>query len=47
MKKVKITRLVEESNGVIAEGTFQSKKKNGGPFKAVFCVILISFMPQI
>jgi len=32
-----VTRIVEEDNVVIAEGTVSAKKKNGGVLNAVFC----------
>ena len=32
-----ITRLIEEQDVVVAEGTVQGKKKGGEPFSAVFC----------
>lgn len=32
-----ITRLTEENDVVVAEGTVQGKKKGGEPFMAVFC----------
>ena len=34
---VKITRMVEEKNVVIAEGTVRAEWKNGGVLEAVFC----------
>lgn len=34
---VSITRMIEEGDVVVAEGTVQSKKKGGEVFKAVFC----------
>jgi uncharacterized protein len=34
---VTITRLVEENNVVIAEGTIHSQKKEGGALNALYC----------
>jgi len=34
---ITITRMVEEDNIVVAEGTVQCKKKDGGMLDAVFC----------
>jgi len=34
---ITITRMVEENNIVVAEGTVQCKKKDGGMLDAVFC----------
>jgi ketosteroid isomerase-like protein len=34
---IHITRLMEEGNIVVAEGTVQSKFKNGNSINAVFC----------
>jgi len=38
---IKIVRLVEEADVVIAEGTVQSKRKDGGLLDAVFCDVFI------
>lgn len=35
--EISITRLIEEGNIVVAEGTVQAKKKDGGNLTAVFC----------
>ncbi|MFT3750209.1 MAG: nuclear transport factor 2 family protein [Agriterribacter sp.] len=34
---IEVTRLVEEKDIVVAEGTVQGKRKGGGIFNAVFC----------
>ncbi|HVE60827.1 MAG TPA: nuclear transport factor 2 family protein [Chitinophagaceae bacterium] len=34
---ITITRMIEEDNVVVAEGTVQSSKKDGGMLDAVFC----------
>ncbi len=34
---INVTRMVEESDIVVAEGTVQGRKKDGGAFNAVFC----------
>jgi ketosteroid isomerase-like protein len=34
---IKVTRLVEENNIVVAEGSVRSARKDGGVLKAVFC----------
>ncbi|WP_353185257.1 nuclear transport factor 2 family protein [Parapedobacter lycopersici] len=34
---IQVTRLVEESDVVVAEGTVQGKRKGGDSFNAVFC----------
>ena len=34
---IKVTRLTEENNVVIAEGTVRSARKDGGLLKAAFC----------
>jgi uncharacterized protein len=34
---ITLTRLVEEDNVVVAEGTVESKRAEGGRLKAVFC----------
>ena len=34
---IQISRMVEENNVVVAEGSVQSKKKDGGLLDAVFC----------
>ncbi len=34
---VVVTRMVEEGETVVAEGTVEGKKKGGEPFTAVFC----------
>ena len=38
---IKIIRLVEESDVVVAEGTVQSKRRDGGKLDAVFCDVFI------
>lgn len=38
---IKIIRLVEEENVVIAEGTVQGKRKDGGKLDAVFCDVFL------
>lgn len=38
---IKITRLIEESNIVVAEGTVKAKRKDGGLLDAVFCDVFI------
>jgi ketosteroid isomerase-like protein len=38
---INITRLVEESDVVVAEGTVRCKKKDGSRFKAVFCDVFL------
>lgn len=35
--EIKITRLIEESNIVVAEGEVKANLKNGGMIDAVFC----------
>lgn len=37
LPNITIKRLVEEDNIVVAEGTVQAEKKDGGLFNAVFC----------
>jgi ketosteroid isomerase-like protein len=34
---IKVTRLTEENNVVVAEGSVRSKRKDGGKLHAVFC----------
>ena len=34
---IKVTRLMEENNVVVAEGSVSSARKDGGVLKAVFC----------
>ena len=34
---IKVTRMIEENNVVVAEGTVRSARKDGGVLKAVFC----------
>ena len=34
---VSVTRLVEEDDVVVAEGTVQGKRRDGGTLNAVFC----------
>jgi ketosteroid isomerase-like protein len=34
---IKVTRLIEENNVVIAEGSVRSARKDGGRLNAVFC----------
>lgn len=34
---ITVTRMVEEGNLVVAEGTVQSKRKDGGTLRIVFC----------
>jgi uncharacterized protein len=36
-----ITRMVEENNVVVAEGTIKSKRKDGGLLNAVFCDVFV------
>jgi ketosteroid isomerase-like protein len=38
---IKVMRLVEEYDVVVAEGTVQGKKKDGSDFKAVFCDVFL------
>ncbi len=38
---ISITRLVEENNIVIAEGSVQGKMKNGNKLDAVFCDVFV------
>lgn len=55
--EIEVTRLVEENNIVIAEGTVNGKLKSGDPFRVVFCDVfefdngkikkLISYLMQI
>ena len=35
--QIKLTRLIEENNIVVAEGTVKCKRKDGGLLDAVFC----------
>lgn len=44
---IKITRLVEESDVVVAEGTVQSKRKDGGQLNAVFCDVFVMHKGKI
>lgn len=34
---ISVTRMIEENNIVVAEGTVQGKRKDGGLLNAVFC----------
>ncbi len=36
-----ITRMIEENDVVVAEGSVQSKKRGGDIFKAVFCDVFV------
>lgn len=38
---IEIVRMVEENNIVVAEGTVQAKRKDGGLLDAVFCDVFI------
>jgi ketosteroid isomerase-like protein len=44
---IKIIRMVEESDIVVAEGTVQGKRKDGKPFNAVFCDVFHMSQGQI
>jgi len=38
---IRLTRLLEESDVIVAEGTVQCKRKEGGKLDAVFCDVFI------
>jgi ketosteroid isomerase-like protein len=38
---ITVTRMMEENDIVVAEGTVQSAKRDGGTLKAVFCDVFV------
>lgn len=38
---IKVTRMVEDDNVVVAEGTVRAEKKEGGFLEAVFCDVFL------
>lgn len=38
---IQVTRMIEEDNVVVAEGTVRSARKDGGMLNAVFCDVFI------
>lgn len=39
--KIQVTRMIEESDVVVAEGAVQGRRKDGGELNAVFCDVFL------
>ena len=44
---INVTRVVEENDVVVAEGTVQAKRRNGGLLNAVFCDVFVMMNGKI
>ena len=44
---IHVSRMVEEDDVVVAEGSVRSTRKDGGPFKAVFCDVFVMHQTKI
>ncbi|MQA28738.1 MAG: nuclear transport factor 2 family protein [Luteitalea sp.] len=44
---IQVTRMVEEDNVVVAEGTVHSARKDGGALNAVFCDVFVMHNAKI
>jgi ketosteroid isomerase-like protein len=38
---IEVTRMTEENDVVVAEGTVRAKRRSGGPLKAMFCDVFL------
>ena len=44
---IQVTRMIEEDDIVVAEGSVRSARKDGGAFKAVFCDVFVMYSGRI